>query len=105
MSKLGTLVRTCPSCGHRFHVKLTGERLLSDNRTTETVGRAGEDMINAGAIGGIWGYPRGRSNSPPMGPQEKGTFTVKRKEFEDSFTCGRCGHQWSEKHTEEKTVS
>jgi len=62
-------------------------------------------MINAGAIGGIWGYPRGRANSPPMGPQEKETFTTERKEFEDSFKCGRCGHQWSERRTEENESS
>ena len=104
MSKLGTLVRTCPSCGHRFHVKLLGERLLSDIGTTEPVSRDGM-MMNTGASAGIWGTPRGKVWSPPMGAQEKGTFTTKRKEFENSFKCERCGHQWSEKRTEEKTVS
>ncbi|MGD0395697.1 MAG: hypothetical protein ABSB26_02145 [Nitrososphaerales archaeon] len=105
MSRLGTLVRTCPSCGHRFHVKLTDERVLSDKRTTEPVGKDGM-MINTGASSGIWGYPRGKVWSlTPGGAHEKETFTTVRKEFEDSFTCGHCGHQWSEKHTEENETS
>jgi DNA-directed RNA polymerase subunit M/transcription elongation factor TFIIS len=104
MSKLGTLVRTCPSCGHRFHVKFTNERVLSDKKTTEPVSKDGM-MINTGPSTGVWGTPRGKVWSPPMGAQERGTFTTTRKEFEDSFKCERCGHQWSEKRIEENEAS
>jgi len=101
MSKLGTLFRTCPSCGHKFHVELVNERLLSDNKSTEPVGRAREDLISAGPMGGFWVYLRGRPYSPPLGAQEKETLAIERIELEDSFKCGRCGHQWSEKRTKE----
>jgi hypothetical protein len=36
-----------------------------------------------------------------MGQQEQGIFTTERKVFEDSYKCGRCGHQWSEKRVKE----
>ena len=104
MSRRGTL-RACPSCGYRFHVKLVDERLLSDRKTTEPVGKDGM-MIVTGAATGVWGAPRGKVWSlTPTGPQENATFTTVRKEFEDSFKCGRCGHQWSERRTDEKVVS
>jgi hypothetical protein len=97
MSKLGTLVRTCPSCGHRFHVKLVDEKLLSDRATAEPVQKDGM-MMNTGASAGVWGYPKGKVWSLfPGGEQEEGTFATRRKEFEDSFKCVHCGHQWSER--------
>jgi hypothetical protein len=96
-----TSIRTCPSCGHRFHVKLVNERLLSDIATAELVHKDGM-MINTGASAGVWGVPRGKVWSPPLGAQEKETFTTKRKEFADSFRCDSCGHQWSERRIEEK---
>ena len=103
MPKSMTILRTCPSCGHRFRVKLVSETLLSDQRASEPIGR------DQGAS--IFGYPtpinaavlrmgRYTIHSPSAGSQEKGRFTTKRKEFEDSFKCARCGHQWSEKRTE-----
>ena len=101
MSKRVALLRTCPSCGARFHVKFVNEKLLSSSGKTESVSKDGM-MFNVGASAGIWGYPRGKVWSPPMGAQEKETFTTLRKEFEDVFRCGRCGHQWSEKHLTEK---
>jgi DNA-directed RNA polymerase subunit RPC12/RpoP len=103
MPKTMTILRTCPSCGHRFHVKRVHETLLSDRKVTEAVSKDGM-MFNTGASAGIWGYPRGKVWSPPMGAQEKATFTTKRKEFEDSFKCARCGHQWSEKRSVESDL-
>ncbi len=81
MSKSGTLLRTCPSCGHRFHVRLVNERVLSDRKMAEPVSKDGM-MLNTGASTGWSGYPRGKVWSAPLGPQEKETFSTKRKEFE-----------------------
>ena len=105
MSKHGVSLRACPSCGHRFNVKFVGEKLLSDKVTMEPVQKDGM-MVNTGVSTG-WGYggggaPRGKVWSlVPGGDQEKGRFATERKEFEDSFKCGRCGHQWSERREEE----
>jgi DNA-directed RNA polymerase subunit M/transcription elongation factor TFIIS len=105
MKSPGARFRTCPSCGHRFHVKQTGETLLSDKRKAEPVGRDGM-MIVGGAAAGVWGVPRGKVWSlTPTGPQEEQTFMTERKEFEDSFECSRCGHKWVEKRSEENERS
>ena len=104
MSWLGTFLRQCPSCGHRLHVRLVNERLLNDKRAAEPVGREEAVTIETGgsAMGTrLWG----KVHSPPMGPQEKETFTTETREFEDTYKCGRCGHQWSEKHAEDEAMT
>jgi DNA-directed RNA polymerase subunit RPC12/RpoP len=98
MPKLGTLLRRCPSCGHRFHVKLVSEGLLSDKKTEEPISR--DEPLRIGTGGYQGGIPRGRGYTPTM-VHEEGTLTTDIKEFEDSYKCGRCGHQWSEKREEE----
>jgi hypothetical protein len=77
------------------------ERLLSDKKKADLVSKDGMIIAAPGAAGegGRW---RGKVWSlTPWGPQDRETFSTRRKEFEDSFKCGRCGHQWSEKRAEE----
>jgi len=88
MSKRRALLRTCPSCGHRFHVKFVDERLLTDKKTTEPVSKDGM-MLNMGASAGIWGYPRGKVWSlTPGGAHEKETFTTKRRSSRTRSSAG-----------------
>jgi len=101
VSKLGTFLRTCPSCGNRFHVKLVDEKVLSDKKEVEHAGKGGPGIYYTASARQYGGAPRGVAGSPPMGQQEKGIFIVERKEFEDSYKCGHCGHQWSEKRVKE----
>jgi len=95
----GTL-RTCPSCGHKSRIKPVNERLLSDRKKAELVSKDGMMIAATGPTGGYrwWGKVWSLT---PTGPQERETFSTRTKEFEDSFMCGRCGHRWSERHTEE----
>src|SRR5271157_2654657 len=100
MPKPGTFLRKCPSCGRRFRVKLVNEGLLRDREVVEHVSQDEPLRIGTGSSVGAGGIPRSRPYTPPM-VHEEGTLTTDIKEFEDSYKCGRCGYQWSEKREEE----
>lgn len=76
------------------------ESLLSDKRIEEPVSQDEVVRIGTGSSAGAGGIPIGRRYSPPT-THEEGTLTTDIKELEDSYKCGRCGHQWSEKREEE----
>jgi hypothetical protein len=40
-----------------------------------------------------------------LAPEEKVQATFERKEFQYSYRCKHCGHQWTEKRTEENQPS
>ena len=81
------MFRLCPACGHRFHVKLVGKRLvrlerhLMGTRTTVNPHRPGSYVPSTRLVGG----------QPAM---------VNVEEFQYAYKCTRCGHEWSEKRME-----
>ena len=91
MSGVGTFLRTCPSCGHKFHVKLEGEKLVNAKSFAEPVD---EDDVESDGIGGRIAV--GPLHDPPI-VHEKGVRTTEIRDYEDSFKCEKCGHEWVEK--------
>jgi hypothetical protein len=81
--------RHCPGCGRRFHIKVESKKMVHMDR--ESVGD------DSGAV---------RVSQAPGSPlllvQETGRPTVVDvEEFQYTYKCKHCGHEWSEKHLKE----
>jgi len=84
--------RHCPGCGRRFHIKLVNKQLVREDvekRQTEGVMSMSDATPLRGAM------------MPYVTLQEGPPVLVDRREFQYSYKCGHCGHEWSEKHFEE----
>ena len=83
--------RHCPGCGRRFHIKLVDKKMVHLDRES------------------IPGVPRGLSlsrGSPILLAQESSRpIVVDIEEFQYSYKCEHCGHEWSEKHVKEQRES
>ena len=84
MSEAREFFRICPACGRRFHIRLVNKELLDEKKHTEELKRA-------------TGVYRGGSSLTVV---ETGVpITIDLKEFQYSYKCKHCGHEWSEMHT------
>ena len=79
--------RHCPQCGRRFHIKLESKKPVSLDREPVTM------PITAG----------GKFQGSTL--WEDRTITLDIEVFDYVFKCGHCGHEWSEKHSEEHRES
>lgn len=94
MSEVETFFRFCPGCGKRFHIKLVSKKLVDLKRDTFEQ----ELPMTRGLIG----Y-RGSGVAPFMAPlmvTEKIPITVDVEDFQYSYKCKHCGHEWTENRVE-----
>jgi len=85
--------RHCPECGRRFHIKLESKKLVRLDRETVPAPIRPRTTI-----------------APFLGPsvllvQEGGPILADIEEFQYTYKCNHCGHEWSEKHVEEHRES
>lgn len=80
--------RHCPSCGRRFHIKLVSKKMLAEHR--ETINEPGGLLVE---------QFRG---SPTLAVYEGGPIFVDVEEFQYSYKCKHCGHEWSENRIKEQ---
>jgi predicted RNA-binding Zn-ribbon protein involved in translation (DUF1610 family) len=91
--------RHCPECGRRFHIILESTKMISDEKRMIPTKRAVR-VIRPG-----WQtYKGGNAYTPPgvtteliEGPP----IIMKEEEFEYTYKCGHCGHEWTEHRMEE----
>jgi DNA-directed RNA polymerase subunit RPC12/RpoP len=85
--------RHCPACGRRFHIKLVKKQLVTDRIEKR---RTDQPMImsDSGPLRGAMMPYVALVEGPPV--------IVDEREFQYSYKCSHCGHEWSEKHIEEK---
>jgi uncharacterized Zn finger protein len=86
--------RHCPECGRRFHVKLESKKLVSVER--KNWGHSPDTTNTAGNLGQL---------SAPFVLHEGQTVVIDEKEFQYTFRCGHCGHEWTEKRVETRKES
>ena len=81
--------RHCPECGRRFHIKLENKKLVNLKRTSrpQTEAQLLPSGSRYGARMGITVY-------------EGKPIVVDVEEFQYSYKCKHCGHEWTEKHIE-----
>ena len=94
MSEAREFFRHCPACGRRFHIKLVEKTLVDERKETVTV-RQG--IVNPMPTG----YSRGSAPTIPVVVEEDLPITISVEDFQYSYKCKHCGHEWSETHTEE----
>ncbi len=90
MSEIRTLFRSCPNCGKRFEIHLTGKVLLK----SETVS---DDIPMPMPVG---------SMPSSFTPLEQGKFPVvlEEEEFQYAYECKHCGHKWFEVVNKEEKI-
>ena len=85
MSTASEFFRHCPSCGRRFHIRHVNKELVDEKKETEEMKRA------AGTVRSVIL----EFNVP---------ITIDVKEFQYSYKCKHCGHEWFETHTKVSTA-
>ena len=107
MLGIATFFRRCPACGRRFETRLVSKELVHQSKEIErnlpAPRRHGE---NPTPYQDPWhpSYYQGFSWSYLSLEPNVTTVTVT-DEFQCSYRCKACGHQWSEKRTGESKVS
>ncbi len=97
MSEVRTLLRFCPACGKRFHIKLVGKK-LTDERTEQTETKRAVGFIGSSMGSGSYGAAQ------PVVVEENVPLTIDVEEFRYTYKCKHCGHVWSELHDEERNL-
>ena len=93
MSEIRTFFRFCPECGRRFHIKLVSKKLVG-------VERESEERRQAFPVGIPANEPS--AGSPVIVEETEGPMTIDIEEFQYTYRCKHCGHEWTEKHLEEE---
>jgi DNA-directed RNA polymerase subunit RPC12/RpoP len=91
MSGIVTFFRHCPSCGRRFEIRLVKKELEKEN-----------SRVIVPNSPRAWGS---RGGTAGIELREDEPLLIDVKEFNYSYRCGHCGHEWSEIHRKEKTKS
>jgi len=103
--------RHCPECGRRFHIRLEDKRLVHSERKTvpkqaTRSGNASADVATGGRVTGNIHLATGYMAPAPVPVMFEGKpFILESKEFQYKYKCGHCGHEWSEKHSEQHKES
>ena len=81
--------RHCPGCGRRFRIKLESKKLVHLDRESIPGNQA---PLSVSQFRGV----------PVLLVQESSRpIVVDVEEFQYSYKCQHCGHEWSEKRVEE----
>lgn len=99
--------RHCPGCGKRFHIKLEKKEIVQEDTKMIPTKRVIRPIVAART--GWQTYKGGSAYVPPPiirtelveGPP----IIVKEEEFQHTYKCGHCGHEWTELHREHKEGS
>ena len=82
MSNIETFFRRCPNCGRRFEIRLVSKELVDSETIKESV-PISEDYFG--------GYP---GSYVELGETEPVYVDI--ENFQYSYKCKHCGHQWAE---------
>ena len=86
MSSVRTFFRHCPSCGRRFEVRLVKKESVGEEDLPATVRKAAGRYINPA----------------PVLMTEDAPVVVDIEEFQYTYRCKHCGHEWTEVHETER---
>jgi hypothetical protein len=89
MSEVREFLRHCPACGRRFHIKLVTKELTGERKSVEEV------------MAGRAGWAPGSPSQSVIVVEEKIPVIVDIRDFQYSYKCKHCGHEWSEIHAKE----
>ena len=84
MSAIETFFRHCPSCGRRFEIRLVGKQLKDAETLPVKEPETTAAIMSSGRL------------APPLVLVEGKPIIVDIEEFEYTYRCRHCGHQWTE---------
>ena len=90
MPAVGTFFRHCPSCGRRFEIRLVSKKEVDSESHFEkkdTVKIVGFSSLKGGGGGGL---------PVPLVLDNKSETMVDVEEFQYTYKCKHCGHEWTE---------
>ncbi|HUH99458.1 MAG TPA: hypothetical protein VLY65_00300 [Nitrososphaerales archaeon] len=93
MSSISTIFRHCPSCGRRFEIRLVGKKEVDE-----------EDMIEDEKRPSMLGPFVSVATPVPALLQKDVPLMVNVKDFQYTYQCKHCGHQWSEIRKKDETI-
>lgn len=85
MTDFRALFRTCPSCGKRFEIRLTGKKLVKDQ-----IAQKKAHVISGLPSYGLYGVQSVTTVS------EDRPVVLDEKDFQYAYECNHCGHEWVE---------
>ncbi len=85
--------RHCPGCGRRFHIKVVDKKMIHLERESMP---GNERPLILSQFRGSPALPVQESSRP---------IIVDVEEFQYSYKCQHCGHEWSEKRVKEQRES
>lgn len=91
MSGVSAFFRHCPSCGRRFEIRLVGKKEVDSDKFEENVGRV--DAVGYGL------------KALPTVVQQNVPTIVDVEDFQYTYKCKHCGHEWSEVRETTKSFS
>jgi hypothetical protein len=97
VSEIKTFFRSCPVCGRKFQIRLVSKKLVGNEVVKETL-TPSEAAVNSSLI------PEPSIYFESTILEEGQPIIVDTEEFQYSYKCKHCGHEWSEKHEEEHEV-
>jgi transcription elongation factor Elf1 len=94
MSSIRTFFRHCPACGRRFEIRLVGRKEVDSASLLEEEKRplSPASPLMAGSYA-----------AAPVVVQDEVPVMVDVDEFQYTYKCKHCGHQWSEVREVDKT--
>jgi DNA-directed RNA polymerase subunit RPC12/RpoP len=91
VSEFTSFFRRCPACGHRFEIRLERKERIAEEMTTTSIPLA-EERSAENLVGGPFISPE-----EPLLVGEGPPIMVRVEEFQYSYRCKHCGHEWHEK--------
>lgn len=97
MSSVRTFFRHCPSCGRRFEIRLVKKERVASEELDEKLERPEDPIV-----------VRGMTPIIPTGPaptilSNDVPSIVDIEDFQYTYKCKHCAHEWSEVHEKEQT--
>jgi hypothetical protein len=88
--------RHCPGCGRRFHIKVESKKLVDVKRTSRPT------RVVTNIRGSTPPFRGAATQQPYFLVQEGRPMIIDVEEFQYTYKCKHCGHEWSEKHIKEQ---
>jgi DNA-directed RNA polymerase subunit RPC12/RpoP len=99
MSGIRTFFRHCPSCGRRFEIRLVKKEAVDSEELNARLPRPVNPLM-ARAV-----TPALPTRSAPTLLSNEVPSIVDIEEFQYTYRCKHCGHEWSEVHEKEESYS
>lgn len=98
MSDIRTFFRHCPSCGRRFEIRLVKKEAVDSEESNEKLPRPVKPLMARAMT------PALPTRAAPTLLSNEVPSIVDIEDFQYTYRCKHCGHEWSEVHETKSSV-